>query len=185
MFSPAKAIVAGTVIFAIGGAVLLAQPFDQRGPSHPAAGAAAGVDPCTTPISLVSGTIAWRGERPGTERVIVDLGQHIRDYVYDADWNMDDDRLDGEQVFTGEWDVNGLAGINRGTIRVVNDGGSWEGPWTGVGRPGSWQSLISLTGDGGYAGLSATIFAKSGVSGSMEGAIHPTDIGSCDFASMR
>jgi len=37
MFSPAKAITAGALVFAIGGVLLIAQPFDQQGGSVPGA----------------------------------------------------------------------------------------------------------------------------------------------------
>jgi hypothetical protein len=37
MFSPVKAITAGALIFAIGGAFLIAQPFGQQGGSVPGA----------------------------------------------------------------------------------------------------------------------------------------------------
>ena len=45
MFSPVKAITAGALVFALGGVLLIAQPFDQQGGSVPGAATDADIVP--------------------------------------------------------------------------------------------------------------------------------------------
>ena len=61
MFSPVKAITAGALVFAIGGVMLIAQPFDQQVGSVPGA---ATDDPALAP-SFYSGTLGddWIDQR--------------------------------------------------------------------------------------------------------------------------
>ena len=180
MLSPAKAITAGAIVFAIGGTFLIAQPFDQQ--DNPPGAA---VDPCTTPITPVSGRVTWGTTTDEVSPVFIDATTH-REVVHISRWDMDDDRLDGEQEFHAVWDTNGMSGVHSGTIRVENADGAWSGTVYGVGPSmATWQEFISLTGEGAYAGLSANLFGRSGSGGGpLEGAIYPTDLASCDSASM-
>jgi len=159
----------------------------------PGAGVALGadsaeaIDPCMTPVVAVSGTIIWLNEEPGTKTYVTDVGTHTRDFIFNSVWDADDDRLDGDQRFEAEWDFGLDGGINRGTIYIDNAAGerTWEGPWRGVGpENGDWQAFVTLTGRGSYEGISADLFATSGNTGSLSGSIYPTDIASCDFATM-
>lgn len=146
MFSPAKAITAGALVFALGGVLLIAQPFDQRS-SVPGA-ATDTMDPCTAPITAVSGTIHWGTTSDEEPAVLVDGVTHSK-VIHLSRWDMDDDRLDGDQEFHALWDTNGTAGVNGGTIRIVNADGAWNGTVHGVGLlMGSWQQFTSLTGEG-------------------------------------
>jgi hypothetical protein len=65
MFSPANAITAGALVFAIGGVMLIAQPFEQQG-SVPGA--------ATDEASLVTEEV-----EPGVERIIRDDAGHDLD----------------------------------------------------------------------------------------------------------
>lgn len=58
MFSPVKAMAAGFVVFAIGGALLIAQPFDQRSsaPAAAAPGEAAGTNTFATELKCNLGS---------------------------------------------------------------------------------------------------------------------------------
>jgi hypothetical protein len=70
-----------------------------------------------------------------------------------------DDRLDG----TGEMVVNNDARADGsstgwGTFKFTNDGGTWEGDWSGAGEAkvnGNVYILTTLTGSGEYEGLTA------------------------------
>jgi hypothetical protein len=144
------------------------------------------IDPCTTPITAVSGQIYWGTTDDDAPPVVVDRHIH-RELIHTSRWDLDDDRLDGKQEFLAVWDTNyDDTGIHSGTIRIVNDDGGWSGTVQGVGPSiGSYQEFTSLTGDGAYEGLSASLFGRSGSTGPLEGAIYPTDLPSCDFASMQ
>jgi hypothetical protein len=50
MFSPVKAIIAGALAFALGGVLLIAQPFDQQG------GAVPGAEMAEQPVAVVVGS---------------------------------------------------------------------------------------------------------------------------------
>lgn len=143
------------------------------------------INPCTMPITSVSGRIIWGTTTNEMPPVTVDGATH-REVVHIARWDMYDDRLDGDQEFRAVWDTNGVAGVHGGTIRIENADGAWSGTVHGVGPSmGSWQEFTSLTGEGAYEGISASLFGTSGSSGPLEGAIYPTELASCDFASMQ
>ncbi len=189
MLSPVKAITAGALVFAIGGAFLIAQPFQQPSRGTPSAV----VDPCTTPIVPVTGEIIWGYEQAGTQTFESSQGRHIRDFVYISTLAVDDDRLNGKITGAIDWDTTfdeqgaALAGVNHGTERIENEAGTWEGTFTGIGwtRIPEWRAVIDLTGTGAYDGLSARLFTESSMTsaGPVQGVIYPTDLASCDFST--
>ena len=63
MFSPAKAITAGALVFAIGGVLLIAQPFDQQGGSVPGAA----TDTEVVPATWVTGDVHPSQHDPGDQ----------------------------------------------------------------------------------------------------------------------
>ena len=184
MLSPAKAITAGAIVFAIGGAFLIAQLFEQQGTVPGAA-----VDPCTNPVVPVTGTIIWGSEGPDTQRYLTDSGEHIRNFVFTSTMSLSDDRLDGSTTATGDHDQNEDGGFYRGTRVIENTDGTWEGPETLVGsiRAGEgFYSMSDLTGTGSYDGLSAVLFIENNIhtaSPTISGSIYPTDLASCDFST--
>jgi hypothetical protein len=188
MLSPAKALIAGAVVFAIGGVMFIAQPFQQQGILPGADGEA-----CTTPVMPVTGTIHWGGEGSDTQRTVTESGEHTRDFVYDSDMAVSDDRLNGATTASdGAWDqsdVDGAhAGIYRGNRVIENAGGTWEGPETLVDDPDGdgFLSMMDLVGTGDYEGLTAVLFMdNTAATASFKGAIYPTDLTDCDFATVE
>ena len=168
MFSPAKAIAAGVLVFAIGGVLLIAQPFDQQGASVPGA-ATDGVG--LEPASVTGEMKVLRSVRDGggLEGEIADGVWH-EEGPWSGRFEMDDSRLTGDATgYDGgnryQMDENhvGLAEVGGGTITIENDGGAWEGSTLGV--SGTERSdmlrdtmVVELTGTGGYDGLSALLF---------------------------
>jgi len=182
MLSPAKAIT-GAIVFAVGGALLIAQPFQQQG-SVPGAA----IDPCTTPIVPVTGTIIWGSEGPDTQRYTTDSGQHIRNFVFNSTMSLSDDRLDGSTTATGGWDQNDDGGgIYRGTRVIENTDGTWEGPETLASTSElAFYTMSDLTGTGAYDGLSAVLFIENNIDhpgATILGSIYPTDLATCDFST--
>jgi len=69
MFSPVKAITAGALVFAIGGALLIAQPFDQQGGSLPGAATDADAVRVTTTVDcdFSTSTCSYTASDPRVE----------------------------------------------------------------------------------------------------------------------
>jgi hypothetical protein len=165
MFSPAKAITVGALVFALGGVLLIAQPFEQQG-SVPGA---ATEDPAMAP-SFFSGAPGddWVNTPPATERredgVIDGTGES-----YTVSWEANDPRISGTASMTMNEtdyriDARTLAPTgNVGSIRtylfsLVNDDGSWEGQLQELvlEPPDDFSSNSGwLTGTGAYEGLRA------------------------------
>jgi hypothetical protein len=85
--------------------------------------------------------------------------------------------------------VDGLVAVWWHDITILNAGGSWTGRSEGFGSAPDWDGDIAADGEtiflvagGGYAGLTATLFASEGqvrgpgalTSGAFEGVIFPT-----------
>jgi len=160
------------------------------------------IDPCTTPVAPATGFIRWGSEQPGTEAFVSESGEHIREFRYVNRMEMEDDRLDGSTSGVNEWDFSlddggsarnsfgpfdaARAGVARGTFRIENADGSWEGPWVGAGESlYSWHAVVTLTDAEGYEGLLATLFLTSSrePAAPVVGSIYPTDIASCEFTA--
>jgi hypothetical protein len=182
MFSPAKAITAGALVLGIGGLLLIAQPFEQRGSSAPGA---ASDDPAMTP-SFFSGTTGeeWFPMEGATSTRRADGVFDNTGEGYTVVWDANDPRISGTaSMIMNETDYRegGTVAPNgeRGTIRtlnlrIVNDEGSWEGPLQFV----VWDAIVDvrdgelvltedgegysnsagwLAGAGAYEGLSAYV----------------------------
>ena len=103
MFSPAKAITAAALVFGIGGAMLIAQPFDQQGSSVPGAA----TDPGTVAPVWVTGT---ESIGPACEEATssTDDGVVARTRGWHCDqqtWETSDPRLTGDVTATWNADV--------------------------------------------------------------------------------
>jgi hypothetical protein len=166
MLSPAKAIIAGALVFGIGGVMLIAQPFEQHGSNVP--GAASG-DPAMAP-SFFSGSPGedWVHTEPVIERredgVIDGTGEG-----YTVSWNANDPRTSGTASITlNETDyrvaattlapTGDIGSIRTYHFRIVNDDGSWDGQLQELvlGPEPEFSSNSGwLTGTGAYEGLSA------------------------------
>ena len=129
MFSPAKAITAAALVFGIGGAMLVAQPFDQQGGSVP--GAATDTAP-VAPV-WVTGTesLGPACEDPTSS---TDDGVVARTRGWHCDqqtWETSDPRLTGD--VTARWnadvyrrDDGEYTTLAAGTYDLRNDGGGWH-----------------------------------------------------------
>ena len=176
MLSPVKAIAAGAIVFAIGGAFLIAQPFDQQAANVP--GGEAPVPPVA-----VSG-FGSGGACPVEDAVEVAEGlTSYRDGYCNPSWSLDDPRFEG----TVTWAVNSDAfpdadGVTVGTVgvSVVNEEGAWRMvPEVMYGTDGtvwpdpSLPSQFVMVGEGGYDGYYAvfTFDRTSPINGTFEGFI--------------
>ena len=173
MFSPVKAITAGALVFALGGVLLIAQPFGQQGGGVPGAATdGAGLEP-----AKVTGTISgWDDFEVESEGSIED--GFIRDQWEErAQLEMSDSRLTGTWTETfgidryspidpdGD-DPYGIAETITGTVSVENDGGTWVGTTFGCDcrapkSQGSDMFHMELVGTGAYEGLSALLYLQN------------------------
>jgi hypothetical protein len=166
MFSPAKVITALALAFAIGGAFLIAQPFDQQG-SVPGA---ATDDPAMAPSFFSAKpddfdiTVEPVGER--REDGVVDYTGET--YTFSLDAN--DSRISGAGTLSlNETDYrNGattlaptgdIGTIRTGLLTIANDEGSWEGPaqFLQIEDPEFSSVAGWLTGTDAYEGLSTYV----------------------------
>lgn len=150
MFSPVKAITAGALVFAIGGALLIAQPFGQPDGSVP--GAATDAE-AAAPVEV---TGEW-----------LNYDCNVSPDYCTQEWSMSDPRLEGTfKWFTSEWedpDFNTTAFAYWAYV-IENEGGTWRG------LPDAWVRLpdeddspavdMVFEGEGGYEGL--TLIARFG-----------------------
>ncbi len=168
MFSPAKAITAGALIFAIGGVFLIAQPFGQQ----------VGVPGAATidlgPAAYVHGTMVEL-ECCGDEvETFDDAGNRLtlRGSASSGTMRMDDPRLSGDWEGTvnvdefPQLDTGERVEVQWGGLTITNDDGTWAGTWTSTydSAAVTETELIQyeLTGDGAYAGLSAVLSITGG-----------------------
>lgn len=166
MLSPAKAIVAGTLVFGIGGVMLVAQPFQQQSNVPGAA-----IDP--GPAAYVHGTMTGV-ECCGDEvETFDDEGNRLtlRGMASSGRIVMDDPRLSGDWEYTNNVDEFPQPGtgerveIGWGGLTITNEDGSWSGTHKGTldSAAAKETSLgqYELTGDGAYAGLSVLLYDTS------------------------
>lgn len=189
MFSPVKAITAGALVFALGGTLLIAQPFGQQG-SVP--GAATDADD-PGPAAYVHGFM-FEGDCCGAEvETYDDEGNRLtlRGSVASGNVKMDDARMSGAwemKLSIDEFPQPGTeerVEIHWGELTITNDQGDWSGAWKST--YDSEQvleetelALYELTGTGTYEGLSA-LLAPTGSAGEfgklpLGGAIFPSPL---------
>jgi hypothetical protein len=159
MFSPSKALIAGAVVFGIGGVMLIAQPLDQQGAFVP--GAAAPVPPVEVTGSGTGGPCPNEGTVAEGESV-----RSTRDGYCNPFWNMSDPRLNGTVTWAANEDEfllddNGL-NVSVVGVSIVNEEGAWrmlpevrfETPDV---VPGAVPAQFVLVGEGAYEGLYAVL----------------------------
>jgi hypothetical protein len=173
MFSPVKAITAGALVFAIGGVMLIAQPFDQQG-SIP--GAEQGADPAA-PVEVTARHVGVGCE--GYDSSEVD-GRVVRVYGYtctvDNEWS--DPRLQGTETYHDNYVDHADSGLTIGHYvhNIVTDDGAWRmRPQFRIESPGlkNFSGAWVLDGEGAYEGLSV-VLAKEG--NDLEGFIIESDL---------
>ena len=156
MLSPVKAITAGALVFAIGGVLLIAQPFDQRGASVPGAvtdDEAAPNTEFTAEWGFTSGGCCVVVEPASDPRFAGAMSASIS-HAYHP---FPDFLLD----------------VASRALHVVNDEGAWRGvPSVVVFHPDGTESTTTQTfiGEGDYAGSYAVADIKStpGAGGGVE-----------------
>ena len=165
MFSPVKAITAGALVFALGGVLLIAQPFDQQGASVPGA---ATDEERAAPVE-VTGT-AVEGACPGGGTSTMDGPvQKTRGWTCANEMSMSDPRLEG--TFSRAWNldryVDGTGpSFGYATGRLETDGGSWlQRPRLTAWRGGGDAELLVFDGEDAYEGLLAVLYLVGGEDG--------------------
>lgn len=166
MLSPVKAITAGALIFAVGGAFLIAQPLQQQG-SVPGAEAEA-VAPAWVTANVQFGDCDF-GETTIEDGVTQERGMNC----WGQRWTSDDPRLDGEGRVAhnaDSFDVDGQGySLVTSIVEVSNDEGGWQ--CTNADRVVSPADVLfqtsrldgdrlSCVGYGDNQGLSAILTAK-------------------------
>jgi len=168
MFSPVKVITAGALVFAIGGAFLIAQPFDQQS-SVP------GAETEAIAPTWVTGNIGFAPGCSGPDSLEMD-GDVLRSRNIDCSpqtWTSSDPRLTAQVSRRYNEDTyqtdEGRISVGTDTADLRNDGGGWACSTISLleGSGNSSQRVtgdtVTCTGDGGYAGLSAVlIIAQTG-----------------------
>ena len=190
MLNATRLAIGGAAVALAGGFLLTSvRPTQTDDPgvagqqASPAASAAPLPSGCLEPVTAVSGIISFGTQDPGamTYRDAAG-GLHFRDWSYTSRLDLDDDRLDGTTNGAIDWDFVLTSGVHRGTFRVENADGAWEGPYAGTGGSTyTWQSMTELTGSGAYEGLSAILFMSN--SGEVSGSLFPTVLPDCDFSA--
>ena len=89
MFSPVKAITAGAVVFALGGVMLIAQPFEQAGQRSGCGDEA--IAPTWSPAPSSAPSLQQRGHFQGDGVILV---RHLE--CSPQTWTSSDPRLTGE-----------------------------------------------------------------------------------------
>ena len=161
MLSPAKAITAGALVLALGGVMLIAQPFDQQ-ESVPAAEG----EPVAA--TWVTGNIIYAPSCSGPDSEQDGAVRH--DWNYECSpqrWTASDPRLSGEAASLWNEDVyqtdNGFVAVNTTADFLKNDDGGWacSSPnlYEGFGQFPTYLTGKTATcvGQGGYEGLSALL----------------------------
>ena len=169
MFTPVKAITAGALVFAIGGVLLIAQPFDQQS-SVPGAA----IDDESMTPALVTGFLVYPEDSPSSELLPsyekTEVDGIVRERWLDtADVEMSDPRLSG--AFTNDYSIDRFddlaTDLGWGTVRIENDAGFWEGQSVHTTNIAARAEVAyyELVGNGAYDGLSAVVFETETSSG--------------------
>jgi hypothetical protein len=159
MFSPAKAITAGALIFAIGGVLLIAQPFERP---LGAPGAATDESPAA-PVAVTA--TSYAGGCPGAETTeTVGIIERTTGGYCNPTWDWSDDRLDGKVTWASNSDVyadgSGLS-IGMLALSFENEDGAWRmRPLPVIEFPDASPTAADawiLDGEGAYEGLTAVL----------------------------
>ena len=167
MLSPVKAITAGAIVFAIGGAFLIAQPFQQQGSVPGAEAEAEAVAPAWVTGTLTLGSSCSGPTASTPEPDVQPEREHHR--CSTQTWITSDPRLTGTSTSTWDADVyvldEAIISVRAGTYELQNESGGWlchyrDGLAYGMGRyaTGANEETVTCAGDGAYDGLTAIVF---------------------------
>jgi hypothetical protein len=164
MFSPVKAITAGVIVAALGGVMLVSQPFEQRG-SLP------GAEGETTAPTWVTGSMQHVENSCSETGGSLGGGFSRQGYECTFMWTSSDPRLTGD--VSKRWNEDtyqtdeGPISLGMDASFLRNEGGDWACS-TGYLAKGSSpdgealadNSTYTCVGSGGYEGLSAVLVSK-------------------------
>jgi hypothetical protein len=164
MLSPVTAITAGALAFALGGVLLVAQPFGQQGVAPGAEG---------EPVApmWVTGTISHAPLCTGPDSEQDGAVRRDRNVVcYPQGWRSADPRFTGEVSARWNDDIyqvdDGFISVSTGAYYLRNDDGGWACSTNSL-LQGYGMSSEALTGDtvrcvgeGGFEGLSALLVVQ-------------------------
>jgi len=177
MFSPAKTIIAGALVFGLSAAFLVAQPFDRLGGGVP--GAEEGADPAA-PVEV---TATFRDiECEGYDSSDV-VGRVVRIYgdtcTVDNEWS--DPRLEGTETYIDNHVVFADSRLTIGHYvhNIVTDDGAWRmRPQFRIESSGlkNFSGTWVLDGEGAYEGLSVVLAKDELDSVPLTGYIISTDL---------
>ena len=167
MLSPVKAITAGALVFALGGALLVAQPFGQQGSVPGAAPGAVTESPSPSvssevPVS-VTGKVTEETNRsfpsPRSEGEI----WYVDGAWWTITWEASDPRLSGEGTWSANWHEaeTGTGSIGANTFVLDNPDGRWVGTGDTLLLPNEVYVMVNLSGEGGYDGLTARVLVHT------------------------
>ena len=167
MLSPVKAITAGALAFAIGGAFLIAQPFDQQGGVVP--GAEADTEPTAAWItgSVVFGT-SCEGPTSANEEDVLRQRDFRCGTNSPPQWQSDDPRFTGTGIVAHNSDAyttdDGRYQVISSVFEVRNDAGGWQCTnadalfaGTSLFDASLQEFRMTCVGDGDYAGSTAIL----------------------------
>ena len=179
MLSPVKAITAGALVFALGGAFLIAQPFQQQGSVPAVQSDAASMDAAWVTGTLLHGTCT-PPDRTIDGDVVHEVGHRCESQI----WETDDARLSGTATSAWNADVYRLGpdvSVSTGTYDVETETGRWlcsSGPTVAQGS-GLFASTnpetITCEGQDAYAGLGAVLNVDVDA-GSIEGLVFAGEV---------
>lgn len=126
MLSPVKAVTAGAIVFAIGGAFLIAQPFDQQGSGVPGAASGVAAAPAWVTATVQFSQNCDFGDTATEDGVTQERGMNCQGQT----WTSDDPRLHGtsnaaSNAVSFEVDGQGYSLVTS-TIEVITDDGGWQ-----------------------------------------------------------
>jgi hypothetical protein len=182
MFSPVKAITAGAIVAALGGVMLISQPFEQRGSVPAAEGEAIAPTWVTGSMQHVESSCSETGSSN-------DGGFNRHSYECTFTWTSSDPRLTGDVSRPWNEDTyqtdEGPISVGMDASFLRNEGGDWACS-TGYLVKGSSPNEEALTdgstytcvGSGGYEGLSAVLVSEpvEGFSDEFSGLIFSGDL---------
>ena len=161
MLSPVKAITAGALVFALGGAFLIAQPFGQGG-SVP------GAESEDVAATWVTGDVQYASSCSGPDYEYSGVVRQARNYECSPQtWTSSDPRLTGEVSRRWNEDVyqtdEGFIAVNTDAAYLRNDDGDWACSASNLYKNGGLfpevltGETFTCIGDGGYEGLLAVL----------------------------
>ncbi len=165
MFSPVKAIIAGAIVAALGGVMLISQPFDQRGSVPAAEGEAIAPTWVTGSMQHVEDSCSETGSSN-------DGGFSRHSYECTFAWTSSDPRLTGD--VSRPWNVDsyqtdeGPISVGTDVSFLRNEGGDWACSFGYLVKGSDPMTQEVLTdssthtcvGSGGYEGLSAVLVSE-------------------------